>query len=65
VEELQLWVGTYVGIQVYAPPKYVRFKTTIKKRFRFTIPKLELSGSRTKLGDIVEVKITKLEPPKA
>ena len=33
----------------------------MKKRFRFTIPRLELAGSRLKPGDIVEVKLTKLE----
>jgi len=39
------------------------FKTSIKKRFRFTIPRLELAGDPTKPGDIVEIYLTKLEAP--
>ena len=64
VENLQLWVGTRVKIWLWTP-RHVEFKTTVKQRFRFTIPKLELAGGRLKPGDIVAIHLTKLELPKA
>ena len=64
VEDLWLWVGTRVRVRVWTGHQIVDFKTTIRKRFRFTIPRLELARDPVKSGDIVKVRLTKLEPPK-
>jgi len=63
VEELQLWIGTRVDVGISTRIRFIMFKTSIKKRFRFTIPHLELAGDPTKPGDIVEVYLTKLDVP--
>jgi len=65
LEDLWLWVGSRVRVRVWTCHQIVGFGTTIRKRFRFTVPRLELARDPVKSGDIVKVRLTKLELPKA
>lgn len=55
VELNRLWVGTRVRIRIWLGNHYADFETTVKRRFRFTIPHLEFAGSSLRRGDIVGV----------
>lgn len=57
-----IWVGSRVRIRAHLS-KIVEFEATVRKSFRFVIPKKELDGLKPRKGKLLNFEFEVLERP--